>query len=187
MYCQLGHIAFERREYVEGLEGTHKFDFAEQAHVEGKPGLQAMGDGLDSYSLDMAFHHLWCDPAASIAKLLEVATRKEAQSLVFGDGSYLGRFVVTELVRTWRHTSPDGALLYAVVRIQLKEYVDPAPLVTSRKRAVAAAPAVKAPATGKKPTAPKPGVKAKTGTPPYSTRLPGMLPSDVPASEIVRR
>lgn len=194
MYCQLGYLAFERREYVEGLEATHKFDFVEQPHVEGKPGLQAVGDGLDTYQLDMVFHHLWCDPAASIDKLREVAARKQAQALTFGDGTYLGKFVVTEVTQTWRHTRPDGALLYAVLRVQLKEFVDPEPLVTSRKRAVTDAPAVKIPAkptastsgTASKPTtAPKPVAKPKTGTPPFTLPYTS-LPHEVPAADIVR-
>lgn len=186
MYCQLGQLIFERREYLAGLEGVHKFDFAEQAHVEGKPGLQAIGSALDTYSLDLVFHHGWCDPAASITKLLEVAGRKEAQSLVFGDGTYLGKFVVLELQKTWQHTRPDATLLYAVVRVQLKEFVDLDPVVSYRKRAAAAAPAVKVHSTAHRTTVAKPGVKAKTGTPAY-TVLTSMLPGDVPASEIVRR
>lgn len=189
MYCQLGFLAFERREYFAGLEGTHKFDFVEQPHVEGKPGLQAVGDALDVYTLDMVFHHYWCDPAASVEKMREVAARKQAQSLTFGDGTYLGKFVVTEIGKTWQHTRPDGQVLYMVVRVQLKEHVDPEPLVTSRKRAVAAAPAVKAPAKptakGKPTTAPKPGAKAKKGTPPFTSK-PTMFPGEVPVSEVVR-
>lgn len=185
MFCQLGYVAFERREYLEAMESTHKYEFAQHAHVEGKPGLQAIGDALDVFVLDMVFHHTWCDPAASIDKLKEVAGRKEAQALIWGDGTYYGRFVVTELVRTFKHESPAGELLFAVLRINLLEHVDPEPLVTKKKAAVAKAPGVKAPARPGKAPAPKPGVKAKSGTPPFvrptSTRY-----NEVPTAEIAR-
>lgn len=205
MYCQLGHIAFQRQEYFAGLEGSKKFEYAEHAHVEGKPGLQAVGDALDTYTLEMVFHHFWCDPAASETKVAEAAARKEAQTLVFGDGTFVGKFVVTELTRTVVHQAPDGRLLMLTLRVALKEFYDHQPLETSRKRAVAVAPAVKVPvkpkpapakravaaarpvAVAKPKTTAKPGVKVKTGVPAFTQPWKGELFSNIPASEIARQ
>lgn len=207
MYCQFGDIAFQRREYFAALEQTLRWDFAEHAHAAGRPGLEAVGRGLDTIALDMAFHHMWCEPAVAIDKLIEQADRASAQGLVFGDGTYLGQWVVTELTKTWQHTDPDGQVLYAVVRAQLKQFIDHEPLETSRKRAVAAAPAVKVPPTPKpaavkrsaapraaaatsaaaKPaTVAKPGVQVKTGVPSFQRQQPGELFSNVPIGEVTR-
>lgn len=160
MFAQLGYIRFVRPHYVVGIEGTIGFGFAEHPHVEGKPSLQAVGDPLDGRVLDMRFDRSWCDPQAVFDKLMEEAAKKEAMALTFGDGTYEGLFVVTEVTKTFRKTGPDGTLLRLDARLTLKEYVEQDPIATAKRKKVAAAPARKR--SGVKPA------NAKKGTPTYT-------------------
>ena len=163
MFAQLGYIRFERTTYFQGHETTWGFGFAEHGRVQGKPKLQDVGDELTTKVLDMGFHRDWCDPNATMAKLVEVAARKQAMALSFGDGTYHGKFVVTQIVETWENNAPDGSIISAVMRVQLKEWVDDEPLVTAKRKKQAEAPAVKKPSG-------KPPASAKKGTPAFTVQ-----------------
>lgn len=162
MFCQLGYIRFERTSYFTGMEAGKSFGFAEHARVEGKPRLQAIGDSLDTLTLDMRLHVLWCDPVAMAEELVKVSARKEAMALTLGDGNYLGRFVVTEINASHQHLSPEGRVLWMDFRLSLKEWVDDDPLASAKRQRVAEAPARK---TG----ANQPLSKTQKGTPAFSS------------------
>lgn len=161
MFAQLGHIRFELTFYFGGIESVHRYDFSQHARMQGKPRLQAMGDALDVVTLEIRLHSRWCSPGEVEAKLREIAGRKEAQALIFGDGTYKGKFVVGEITVTAQHAAPDGTMLWLDLQLQLTEWVDDEPLVTARKKQQAKAPAAK------KPSAKAPA-KAKKGTPPFT-------------------
>jgi phage protein U len=141
MYAQLGDLKWERTSYFTGTEETHRWEYAQHDVIGGKPHLQATGDGLDEFSMEMRFHVSWCDPKAVLAKLVEVCARKQAQALVYGDGTYRGKFVVTDIVATRLQDGPDGTPMCLDVKLNLKEFVDQAPLTTARAKQQAQAPA----------------------------------------------
>lgn len=161
MFCQLGHIRFERSTYFTGMETTKGYGFAEHARVASKPTLQGVGDPLDALTLDMRLHASWCDPAAVAEQVVSAAERKEAMALTMGDGTYRGRFVVTEIVATNHHHTPDGAVLWMDLRLSLKEWVDDEPLATAKRQRIAQSPARK---SASNPTV----AKAQKGTPAFT-------------------
>jgi phage protein U len=160
MYAQLGNIRFVRPNYFMGVEGTKGFGFAEHPHVQGKPSLQAVGDPLDTKTLDMRFERSWCDPRAVYEKFVAEAAKKQAMALTWGDGTYEGKFVVRELAETVRKTGTDGTLHFLDVRVTLTEYVDEEPIASAKREQIANAPARKP--TGK-PTKPAGAKKGKPG------------------------
>ncbi len=178
-YCQLGYLKFQLTTYFTGHEYTKNFGFSERQRIQGKSRMQAIGDALDTRTLDMRFHWLWCDPRASVTKLEEVAARKEAQSLTFGDGTYEGRFVVTAIVGTHQHENTDGQVLWIDARITLKEWVDDDPAVTAKRQKIAQAPARR-----------RNGVvsshKVQHGTPAFTSQTSTPM-SDFNASKIARQ
>ncbi|MDR5615655.1 phage tail protein, partial [Arsenophonus sp.] len=46
----------------DALDGTFGNDFAEQARIGHKPGLQFTGAKLDEYHLTLVLHQRYCDP-----------------------------------------------------------------------------------------------------------------------------
>ena len=59
MFAVLGDIEFELITYWDGFEATFGVDYAEHARIEGKPGLQFIGDRLDEIQISLVFHQHW--------------------------------------------------------------------------------------------------------------------------------
>ncbi|PYA54645.1 hypothetical protein DMW53_25830, partial [Serratia marcescens] len=53
MFAVLGDIEFELITYWDGFEATFGVDYAEHARIEGKPGLQFVGDKLDEIQISL--------------------------------------------------------------------------------------------------------------------------------------
>ncbi|MBF0482005.1 MAG: phage tail protein [Desulfovibrionaceae bacterium] len=123
MYAQLGEVAFDLITYFDGLEASRECTYAEHAVIEGKPKLQYTGDGLETLTINLVFHATYCTPEDEIKKLRDMMAQHKAQPLIFGDGTYKGRYVVTALTETARSTDSQGRLLDLVAKISLKEHV----------------------------------------------------------------
>ncbi len=160
MFAVLGAIEFDLITYFDGMETRFGADYAEHALITRKPRLQFVGDKLDEVRIDLVFHVSYCDPEAELVRLRQALTSHDALSLALGNGDYKGRFVITGLTATGRHTDTAGTLLAVEASMELREFTgDPAqppapavrpagrPLqVPSRGALVAALPA-KVPAT----------------------------------------
>ena len=127
MYAVLGDIQFDLITYFDGFESTFSADYAEHAMIAGKPRLQYVGLALDEISIALAFHHLFCDPEAELAKLKEALANHQAMALVLGNGDYKGWFVLTDVQATAQQTDTKGAIVALEASLTLREYVgDPA-------------------------------------------------------------
>lgn len=62
MFAVLGDIPFQLGTSFDALDGTFVNDFAEQARIGHKPGLQFTGAKLDEYHLTLVLHQRYCDP-----------------------------------------------------------------------------------------------------------------------------
>nr|VFK17439.1 MAG: Phage P2 GpU [Candidatus Kentron sp. LPFa] len=119
----LGDIQFELVHYFDGLDGRFGSDYAEHARIEGKPRLQWVGDRLDEWNIELAFHHAYCDPEREIVRLRRAQARHESLSFVLATGEYKGDFVITDCNVTSRATDSIGKLLDAKATLTLKEHV----------------------------------------------------------------
>jgi phage protein U len=123
MYAILGDIEFDLIAYFDGFESRFGVDFAEHALIDGKPRLEWMADALDEIRIDLAFHQMYCEPEAELARLKSALTAHQAMALVLGNGDYKGWFVLTEANVTARQTDPWGTLVAVEASITLREFV----------------------------------------------------------------
>ncbi|EAZ9183235.1 chemotaxis protein [Salmonella enterica subsp. salamae] len=122
MYAVLGEIEFDVVAYWDGFDNTMGVDYASHARIEGKPGVQFIGDKLDKITLQFSFHSQFCQPATALNRLREAMTAHQAMALVFGNGDYRGWFVITDLTTSHQHTDPYGNVIALSGSLSLQEY-----------------------------------------------------------------
>ncbi len=139
MYAVLGEIEFDVVAYWDEFESTMGVDYTSHARIEGKPGVQFIGDKLDKITLKFNFHSQYCQPTTELNRLREAMTAHRAMALVFGNGDYRGWFVITDLTATHQHTDPYGNVIARGGSLSLQEYTgDPKspllpPAITTRE------------------------------------------------------
>lgn len=114
-------VPFALTTYFEGIEQAYEAQYAEIARIGQKPLLQFTGYALDTFSLDMLFHVNFCEPQDEIDKLIALKDSRSAGGLVLDNGRHAGWFVLTNLSVVATQTTPDGALVQAAVKCELKE------------------------------------------------------------------
>lgn len=122
MYAVLGEIEFEVVAYWDAFETTMGVDYASHARIEGKPGVQFIGDKLDKITLQYSFHSQFCQPSTEFNRLRSAMTAHQAMALVFGNGDYRGWFVITDLSASHQHTDPRGNVIAQSGSLTLQEY-----------------------------------------------------------------
>lgn len=125
MWVSLGDLRYELLTAPTAASRKLGATYSEHARVEGKPRLQWTGDELETVDLEFhLFRHARIgDPDAQIQALADAMAKHEALPLVYGDGRYPGRFVITAVTVTTKETAPDGATVEATVKVSLKEWV----------------------------------------------------------------
>lgn len=110
-------------DYWDGFEATFGVDYAEHARIEGKPGLQFVGDKLDEIQISLVFHQHYCVPDMELARLRTAMKSHQALALVFGNGDYRGWFVITDVTATSEQTDSTGNVLAVNATASLREYI----------------------------------------------------------------
>lgn len=146
MYAVLGEVEFDLITYFDGMEARFGSDYAEHARIGAKPVLQFVGDKLDEVSISLVFHASYCDPEAELSRLKRAQQAHTSLALVLGNGDYKGRFVITDLTATGRHTDRMGRLMAVDAQMSLKEFTGKA----------------------RRPLAPAVGLSVKPGTMPVN-------------------
>ncbi|EHY6416292.1 phage tail protein [Escherichia coli] len=123
MFAVLGDIEFEVVTYWDGFDASFGMDYAEHARIEGKPGLQFIGEKLDEVSISLVFHDHYCQPDVELARLRDAMVAHQALALVFGNGDYRGWFVVTDIRATSQQTDGLGNVQALSAELSLKEYI----------------------------------------------------------------
>lgn len=124
MYAVLGEIEFIPLTGFDSLEERLGADYAEHALIGRKPRLQFVGDKLDELRGTLQLHRKFCDPGQELARLEKALTEHEPMALVMGNGDHKGHHVITELVITGKHHSPDGTEVSVTVELGLKQADD---------------------------------------------------------------
>jgi phage protein U len=149
MFATLGTIAFKVLPGFTGFHETSGADFAEHALARGKPRLQWIGEKLDELDVQFGFHHWFCDPRAELDQLKKAKAKGLAMGLVFGNGDYRGRFVLTELEATYDPLDGAGNIIAVSGSMKLREFIgDPA-----KPQAPAVSPFSPPPGTVRQPPA----------------------------------
>ncbi|QKJ68024.1 phage tail protein [Deefgea piscis] len=143
MYAVLGDVEFQLITYFDGLKATSATNFAQHDVIEGKPRLQLMGDALDEVTIELSFHHFFCEPEVELKKLQEARLKHEALPFVYGSGVIVGRFVIEKIEVTHQETDKLGTLQSISASLSLKEFVEDDPLTAKKSKQKESAPARK--------------------------------------------
>lgn len=122
MLAILGEIEVQLQTGFTALEATLGSEFAEQARIGRKPGLQWVGDKADEYSLSVRFHQQYCQPTAQWQRLQAACRAHQALAFVLGNGEYLGHFVISTLTCRTLLAQADGIAQCLEVDISLREF-----------------------------------------------------------------
>jgi phage protein U len=142
MYAQLGNIPFQLI-MPTGIDSSQSYNYAEHQVIEGKPLLQYIGDGLETFNIQIRFHFSYCTPGLELQRLRAEAAKHQALPLLFANGTYKGRYVIDGIAVTTELTADDGSLMSVDIKLTLKEWVDSTPLETKKKQQKAKAKARK--------------------------------------------
>lgn len=123
MFAVLGDIEFELITYWDGFESTFGVDYAEHSRIEGKPGLQFVGEQLDEFRISLVFHSLYCTPDNELSRLRRAMRSHQALALVFGNGDYRGWFVITAVTASSQQTDSSGNVMAMTAEVTLREYI----------------------------------------------------------------
>jgi phage protein U len=123
MYALLGDIFFQTLTSPEQLRMTTDFHYAEHKIVEAPPRLQWLANELKKISLDMGFHIQFTNPATQMNHLHTVAEAHRANALVYGNGVFVGYFVIESIEETQIQQADDGSFIAMSARVELKEWV----------------------------------------------------------------
>ncbi|RLM25329.1 hypothetical protein BIY29_07395 [Brenneria alni] len=122
MFAVLGDIEFELITYWDGFESTFGVDYAEHSRIEGKPGLQFVGERLDEFRISLVFHSMYCTPDSELTRLRRAMREHQALALVFGNGDYRGWFVITAVTASNQQTDASGNVMAMTAEVTLREY-----------------------------------------------------------------
>ncbi|MGX8941931.1 phage tail protein [Symbiopectobacterium sp. Eva_TO] len=150
MLAILGEIEVQLQTGFTALEATLGGEFAEQARIGRKPGLQWVGDKGDEYRLSVRFHQQYCQPTAQWQRLQAACRAHQALAFVLGNGEYLGHFVITTLTGRTLLAHADGIAQCLEVDISLREFTGdlrqplkpPAMATTLNRKAAGLTPAI---------------------------------------------
>lgn len=124
-YCWLGDIELEVPEWPTAMSARRSHNYAEHQPVNRPPLLQSTGRNLAEYVIEGRLHRQFGGaPSAQLARLRAMADRAEAAALVFGNGEYPGKFVLTDLTETPELAGPGGEPDSVAVSLTLREYVE---------------------------------------------------------------
>jgi phage protein U len=124
MYAVLGEIEFIPLTGFDSLEERLGADYAEHPLIGRKPKLQFVGDKLDELRGTLQLHRSFCDPGQELARLEKAMDDHEPMALVMGNGDHKGHHVITELVITGKHHTPDGTEIAVTVELNLLQADD---------------------------------------------------------------
>jgi phage protein U len=125
MFAQLGDIRFHLPAYVTSTDIERGQTFARHELIDGKPAQQGIGAGLERIVMEVLFHVSFANPELEIDRLEAAADRQQALALVYGNGAYRGRYVITKVTEKVRNTDADGSLVKMTARIELEEWHEP--------------------------------------------------------------
>ncbi len=131
MFAQLGQYKFEGLKSPTSFNESFAVKYGRIPRINRKDDIQSTGEELAEVELAMTYSNDFCDPAVEIEALKASARAREVNTLIMGDGTIIGDFVITAISQTNERFSPNGALESASLGVSLLERAtdtDPAPV-----------------------------------------------------------
>lgn len=133
MFVQLGSIRFSTINNFKSFNEAKSYNFAEHQRIENTPKLQYTGETLRTLDLKISFHSGFFQPEREAERIKALAQQKVTQSLVLGNGRYLGTYVIEEISSSIFQTDSHGNVISTEMQIRLKEWTgSSAPQVKKR-------------------------------------------------------
>jgi phage protein U len=123
MFAQLGSYQFDRLKSPTSFNESFAMRYARIPRINRKDDLQGTGEELAEVELAVTYASDFCDPATEIKALEASALAREINTLIMGDGTIIGDFVITAINKTYERLSPTGALESAQIGVSLLEKV----------------------------------------------------------------
>ncbi|MFC3873814.1 phage tail protein [Neisseria musculi] len=122
MYAMLGGVRFELLNSFTSLETEHAAWFARHDVLQGKPRLQATGNGLAAMRFTLKLHWRLGNPDTAYHGLLAAQESQQAQALVYGSGRFAGWWVIERLVARTLIQDAQGRTAAREVDVELTEF-----------------------------------------------------------------
>lgn len=135
MYAQLGNIRFEGVKGFTTLEESFGVNYAQHERIKGKPRLEFVGDVLDTIAIGIYLHSNFTNPEDDIEALKIYMLNREILPLIWGNGKFVGNFVIPNFTKTTEFTDPSGNIISATLSIDLLESFTEEPLKEADKKA----------------------------------------------------
>jgi phage protein U len=130
MFAQLGNHLFQGLKTPLSWREDHKARYGKTELINGKPVIQHTGDELAEINLSIQYSIDFCDPSTEIESLMNSMRIAEVLPFITGEGSIVGKFVITSVSVSNEMFSPKGRLEIATVDLNLLESAYAAPVVT---------------------------------------------------------
>lgn len=121
-YLQLGPVPLQLITWLEGFAAQYGWGYAQHDIIENKAHLQWVGDDLETRSLHVRLHSMYCIPMLEFYKLKWAADMHCAYLLIWSNGQIEGWFVIQNMQRTLIQTDALGNVICMELHIELKEY-----------------------------------------------------------------
>lgn len=138
MYAQLGSVVFEKLKGFESFADMKETNLPEHAIINGKPRLQFVGEKLQEIQMAIHMHAAFCVPEDQYNTLDYSRSIAEVLTLVWGNGSVEGDFVIVSIGRKFAQIDPQGNQVDLTLDLVLRENVDPNKALTKMLKAKAA-------------------------------------------------
>ncbi len=122
MLAQLGNHIFEGLKSPGSWSENGGVRYGRIALVNGKDALQFTGEELGEIRLSLLFSVDFCDPVAEVEALRQSMVSAEVLPFIMGDGTVVGKYVITSVDLTPQRYSPTGVLEVASVSVDLLEH-----------------------------------------------------------------
>ncbi|MDL2289961.1 phage tail protein [Paludibacteraceae bacterium OttesenSCG-928-F17] len=122
MLAQLGTYVFEGLQAPSSINTGSSAKYGQIPLINGKDVLQKIGDELDEFNLSLSLSVEFCQPAELIANLKASQKSGEILPFIMGDGTIVGKYVITSVDISFQKLSTTGVLEAAQVNISLLEY-----------------------------------------------------------------
>lgn len=122
MIAKLGTIEFTALTGFTELSNRRAAIWSEQQLVNGKAVLQKTGEKNLEITTKFFFEASFCNPQQQLDSLVGLLTSGLAAPLSFGNGRYIGDFVVSDITDTPSRLFKDGTLWAVSVDVTLKEF-----------------------------------------------------------------
>jgi len=145
MFAQLGNHIFQGLKTPNSWDEAYAVRYGKIPLINGKDVIQHTGDELAEIELSIRYSIDFCEPATEIEALKQSMREAEALPFITGEGSIVGKFVITSIDVSNETFSPAARLEIATVDLKLLEAANVESIQTKGSALVSSNPVAQKP------------------------------------------